>query len=79
MLGLLHSLPYKRPYRPRKTTSKLKLELWLRGARYQFGYEVKYFSLSMKMVGRIRSDLELGDLASQKMAWLVKPVCRNSC
>ena len=49
------------------------------GARYQFSYEFNYFSLPMKIVGRIRSDLELDDLASQKMAWLVKPVCRNSC
>ena len=62
-----------------KNGSKVKTWIVAQGARYQFSYEFNYFSLPMKIVGRIRSDLELDDLASQKMAWLVKPVCRSSC
>ena len=68
MLSLLHSLPWKRPFWLYKTALNLELKLWLRGARYQFVYEVKYFSLPTKMVGRMRSDLKLDALAIQKMA-----------
>ena len=53
---------------------KLKLKLWLRGARFQNAYEVKYFSLPMKMVGRIRSDLNLELIGTQKMVRYVKPI-----